>query len=53
MKVYFIFRNHFKTIRAIHLGFDISCCFEAFAMVISISLLFMTIGIAIHKKLDI
>jgi len=50
MKLYFTFRNHFKTIQVIHLGFNVSCCFNPFACGINLSLLFITVGFHIHKK---
>jgi len=52
MKVYFTFRNHFKTIQVIHLGINISCCFDSFACGISLSLLFITVGFHIYKSKD-
>lgn len=48
--MYFTFRNHFKTIQVIHLGFNVSCCFNPFACGINLSLLFFTVGFHIHKK---
>jgi len=50
MKIYWIFRQHYKTVKVIHLGFDISCCIENFHAVISISILFITIGVSVYKK---
>lgn len=54
MKAYWTYRNHWKTIKVIHLGINISGCFESTHYGISVSLLFITIGFQIWKpKMDI
>jgi len=51
MKAHFTFRNHFKNIGTLHIGFNISTSLirQSFAAGISISLLFITIGFMIWK----
>lgn len=50
MKVYFTYRNHFKTIKVIHLGFNISTCIDTLHFGVCISLLFVTVGLHIYKS---
>ena len=52
MNVYFTFRNHFKTIKVVHLGFNASGCIDALHFGISVSLIFVTIGLHIYKKVE-
>jgi hypothetical protein len=54
MKVYWTYRNQWKTIKVIHFGFNISGCVESCHYGISISLLFITIGVQMYKpRIDI
>jgi hypothetical protein len=50
MKLYFTFRNHFKIIKVIHLGFNVSTCIDVLHFGISISLIFITIGLHVYKS---
>lgn len=49
MKIYFTYRNHFKTLQVLHFGFNISGCINELHIGISLSLLFITIGFHIYK----
>jgi hypothetical protein len=49
MKIYFVFRNHFKFLKVLHLGCNISTCIDTLHFGISISLLFITIGFHVYK----
>jgi len=52
MKVYFTYRNHFKSIKVLHLGFNISGCYDSLHFGISISLIFITVGLHICESLE-
>jgi len=50
MKIYYTYRKHWKYIKVIHLGVNISGCFETMHFTISVSLLFVTVGLSIYKS---
>jgi hypothetical protein len=53
MKIYFVFRNHFKLLKVLHLGFNISTCTDTLHFGINISLLFITIGFHVYKTIKL
>jgi len=50
MKIYWTYRNHWKILRVLHIGFNVSGSYQDRNYGISISLLFVTIGFHIYKQ---